>query len=83
MIMKMSIAPEVICLSFYVNQVWGMKVSTMVHCSSFSFLSTIGIPFLIQVGLALDSCCRQPILECREERTLLELIRQPVPSTSL
>ncbi|KAM6488776.1 Rab-GTPase-TBC domain containing protein [Amanita muscaria] len=76
MLMELSIAPEVICSSWftsvfvdtlplqYVNRVWDIFMYE-------------GIPFLIRVGLALVSCCRRQILECREERTLLELIRQP------
>jgi hypothetical protein len=77
-LMNMSIPPEVICSNWftsvfvntlptdYVNRVWDVFMYE-------------GITFLIRVGLALVSCCRRQILECRDEKTLLGLIHHPPP----
>ena len=39
-----------------------------------------GLPLLIRVGLAVISCCRRAILECKTEESLLRYITAPPPT---
>ena len=52
-------------------------ISDYFPCSDLT--GSLGITFLIRVGLTLVNCCRRQILECRDEKTLLELIHHPPP----
>jgi hypothetical protein len=44
-------------------------------------LHSLGIPFLIRVGLGLFYCCRRQILEATTEESLLSYIQRPFPNS--
>ena len=47
--------------------------------ASSELTQSIGIVFLIRVGLAVISCCRQSLLQCKGQEQLLAMLARPPP----
>lgn len=59
--------------------------SSREDCTCCQLTKAVGVAFLIRVGLAVISCCRESLLQCRGQEQLLATLAHPplrnLPST--